>query len=344
MAIYYVRASGGNDGNTGLSFAQGWATISHAIATVTTGGNTILICADGTHYPSAQINIPIAGSFNSSIIIKGASATGIDDGTVATISGNVSATGPVIYHNQQSFYKWYNIRFTQAKNSCFQVSTSANSSKINFFRCRFDNAASNGFYCSEDSIYLVINFVECEFDNNTQRGLYTNHPSTGNTILIINCKFHDNTLSGYLFDGYNFMVPIFDSMFYRNGTYGFRSDGTSVSVNFLNCIFDNNVYSGVGLGLLGGSPGQINALNCIFSNNSYYGISVTHPTDYDFNIFDYNCFYNNTSGDTNKFGGIPPGSHNIFNNPLFTSTTPGSEDYTLQLNSPCINTGYGYNG
>lgn len=45
MTIYFVRASGGSDGNTGLSFAQGWATLSYAFLNSTTD-DTINVCSD----------------------------------------------------------------------------------------------------------------------------------------------------------------------------------------------------------------------------------------------------------------------------------------------------------
>lgn len=342
MSVYYVRSSGGNDSNTGLSFAQGWATVQKALNIATVGGDIVYICNDGIHYPSSILSTSATTStaFNY-VLIKGASDIGIDDGSRSTISGAMFSNS-LLYHNTIGDYFWDNIRFTDSTSTGYVIGSSANQSKTNFKNCRFDNHGVNGFFIAEEIENKVINFVGCEFDNNGSNGFECDFPSYGNDIFIYNCSFHNNTLSGFVHDGSRYMIPMYDCLFYSNGLYGFRSDSTTDSTYFFNCIFDNN-YIGIGMGITGGGVGQFNCFNCIFSNNSQYGIYFQN-SNYHFSFCDYNCFYNNTAGNINVLGGIPPGSNNLFVNPLYTSITPGSENYVLQSTSPCINTGFGYNG
>jgi len=43
-------------------------------------------------------------------------------------------------------------------------------------------------------------------------------------------------------------------------------------------------------------------------------------------------------------GGVLPGYGNVTTDPLFESIVSGSEDFSLQSTSPCLNAGYGYEG
>ena len=55
-------------------------------------------------------------------------------------------------------------------------------------------------------------------------------------------------------------------------------------------------------------------------------------------LMDYNHTHNNTSGVTDRTGGLP-GDNNVTGDPLFTSTTDGSEDFTPLTGSPLIGAG-----
>ena len=121
MATYYVRSSGGNDGNTGLSFALGWATIQFAADTAV-AGDLVLICADGTHLPTATIDIDInTGTDASRITFRGAAADGTDNGTVATISGASLGSGYIVNvaANTVDYVTVENLRFTGGPSTGF---------------------------------------------------------------------------------------------------------------------------------------------------------------------------------------------------------------------------------
>lgn len=49
MATYYVRSSGGSDGNAGTFFGAACATIQYAADNASAAGDVVLVCADGTH-------------------------------------------------------------------------------------------------------------------------------------------------------------------------------------------------------------------------------------------------------------------------------------------------------
>ncbi len=42
-ATYYVRSSGGSDGNAGTSFGAGWATIQYAADNASSAGDVVLV-------------------------------------------------------------------------------------------------------------------------------------------------------------------------------------------------------------------------------------------------------------------------------------------------------------
>ena len=88
MATYYVRSSGGNDSNAGTSFALGWATVGKAASTVTQG-DTVIICADGTHDVGTGADFSTNGNY---ILVTGADATGNVDGTKATVQATAAGT------------------------------------------------------------------------------------------------------------------------------------------------------------------------------------------------------------------------------------------------------------
>ena len=103
-------------------------------------------------------------------------------------------------------------------------------------------------------------------------------------------------------------------------------------------VFFGNSGNGIGeqSTQLAGGPARIT--NCIFRSNGGYGVSRgTWATQ--FAEIDYCCFSNNTSGAIEAGSVALAGPNNIYSDPLFTTETDGSEDFTLQVSSPCINAG-----
>jgi len=78
QTTYYVVASGGDDGETGVdSTTHAWATIAHAVATVS-AEDTVWLCS-GTHAVSSRITVPVGvnikGNGESSIISSSITTT-----------------------------------------------------------------------------------------------------------------------------------------------------------------------------------------------------------------------------------------------------------------------------
>jgi hypothetical protein len=65
VATYWVRSSGGDDGNPGTSFAQAKATLTAALALLTTKGDVLNVVNDGNHTcPTTAVNITTGAGTN----------------------------------------------------------------------------------------------------------------------------------------------------------------------------------------------------------------------------------------------------------------------------------------
>ena len=330
MTTFFVRQSGGNDTNDGLSFANGWATIQFAADTAV-AGDIVLIASDGTHTPTASVDIDTnAGTAAAGpVTFRGAGSAGEDDGTVATISGSSLPATTDLFTFVIDYTKWENLRFTAAtRHNLFDNNTSIGNVFVN---CRFDNAAEEG--CS----YLAVGFAQffnCEFDNNGGNGCGTDDLSSNRAgqIRAFNCSFHDNGENGIQSsDG---GLILLHCLFYDNTNHGLlinrdlESSGGSIIGN---CVFNGNtsgiLMSGSLIGIFFGS-----VYNCVFSNNSSHGVNFG-SAHIDGHV-DYNLYYLNTTAHRANF---PTGANDIEDdNPDFTSITDGSEDFTPATGSPLL--------
>lgn len=345
MATYFVRQSGGSDGNDGLSFAQGWATIQHAADTVASGGgDLVLICADGTHAPTATIDFDTnAGATENPNIFRGASAIGVDDGTVATVSGSGISSAPLFNLSIASlFMTLENLRLTAGTTFNINLGTALNDSFVNFINVRIDNASGAGVFNGESDAETVFQFINCEIDNNGADGIDSAGASRGG-LKIINCSIHNNTGDGVEeTSGVVSKAVCIKTLFYANGGHGLNINNDLRSTIIDGCVFFNNTLNGIEIG--GTTINDLVITNCIFRSNGGYGIDTNGGSLLQFAYADFNCFSNNTSGDIDINGGTPPGDNNVIDNPDFTSETGGSEDFTLQAGSPCLDVGLGYDG
>ncbi len=326
MATYYVRQSGGNDSNDGLSFANGWATVQKAADTAT-GGDLVLICDDGTHSPSVTVDFDTnAGSADAPITFRGAGSAGADDGTVATIDGgSLGASDDLIDKGVNSSYL------------VFEQLVFSNATQYNFFsdttgvtifrRCRFSSASSDGFRTQSTTVAHIY-FYDCEFDGNGADGYSINSSARGHSQFY-RCAFHDNTSDGARVSGYNanlFGAPNFHGcLFYDNGADGLTIDNYDGFHFIDHCTFFGNTSDGVSIG---GSTVQMTFItNSIFRSNGGYGINA-NSIDVD-RLFCRNiCSHNNTSGHIDINSGTIPGTGHVLEDPQFASETDGSEDFT----------------
>ena len=106
MATYWVRSSGGNDVNDGLSYAQAFATIAEGFDNVGQG-DTLRLVNDGVHTaPAFSDALTVQGTFNGTnytsdpgLIIEGVDSAG--DPALATVTA-VDATNTYFLYNASS--------------------------------------------------------------------------------------------------------------------------------------------------------------------------------------------------------------------------------------------------
>lgn len=358
MAIKYLRASGGLDTNDGLSFASGWASMNYAFSADNANriapGDTLAICGDLSGYamklsgsvspacgtnPTAATPVYVYAYDESGVLRSDGSRTALTcTGTLTNGLFNFTDTTSLVW------FRWSNLEFNGGgsglANYCIQTTNSDDFEGMSFWNCRFTNASSHGITArSSNTVGAQWRFYNCEIDNNgksgTGAGIDGLNPTRG-SYFMYGCKVHHNAGVGVEYGG---MGQFLRCMFYKNS-----SDGVSDTNNvggtgaiFEGCVFYGNTGDGLDMNA---STTFCNITNNIFSTNGGYGINVNSmDTDrIDQSLMTHNCSYANTAGHINVFTGVLPGT-NVLADPLFTSTTDGSEDFTVQTGSPCIDNG-----
>lgn len=338
MPTYYIRASGGSDSNSGLSFADAWSSLSKVLSMA--AGDTLIVCADGVYNLGKQTMSNTGTSRTSPIKIIGGNATGVIDGTVPTVSFPAVVTESVSI-NTASHFIFTGIRFTGGAGMFIKLGSSFSAGTACFIKCRIDNFSGDGLYSEETFYTKYIRFIYCEIDNNGGNGINCLRDDYGG-FRVYYSKIHHNTGDGIRDTTRQNNIEIIGNAIYRNGGDGidFFDETIGASVNS-NVIFSNG---GNGIRLLNSTVYGIVCVNNIIRSNGAYGVYVGSGSANALTYIDYNAVSNNTSGQTNISGGTLPGDVLITSDPLFVSEVDGSEDFTLQAGSPCLDVGLGYNG
>lgn len=343
MAIYYVDPLSGSDAAAGTSFGTAWATTQKAADTAV-AGDEVRLCATATETPAAQIDWDTnAGTATSFITFVGADATGTPLTTgYYTISGSsLPPTTNLFYWDAtgaSQYVRFKHIRLTGATNHNVRLGPESGSNVITalvFENCRFDSATVDGI---RQGYGIANQFVNCEVDNNGGCGYGPSGSSIAarNGFLFIHGgSIHNNGSAGAVV--INDRNIITSSLIYSNG-----GSGVELGRFFQYGLISNNtIYGNTGSGIgdaghsfLGQLAGQI--LGNSFVSNSLYGLENNRGSNVTAWI-DYNHYYNNTSGETDFTGGTP-GDNNQSGDPLFTSVSGGSEDFTPTSGSPLIRT------
>ncbi len=339
MATYYAfhNAGGGGVGTFGDPFTL------QELFDNTDAGDLGLVCNTGTYTPSTTITVDNASAATAAnpAIIRGANADGSDDGTIATISGSsLGASTDLLNMGVASLsIRLENLRITGATDDNIVISGSINNGNISLYNCRIDSATGEGIEMQETS-YCVVVIVGCEIDGNGGNGI-TPNAATRYTPILINCKVHDNTANGMVIGG-GALLPsptkIVGCSFYDNGDNGIETISAVPGIIVVNSVFFGNTNAGIEI--LNTLYGFV-SVNNIFRSNGGYGINTNTGSSGQFAFCDYNCYHNNTSGALDI---STPGSNNVTSDPTFTSEIDGSEDFSLQSGSPCIDAGFGYGG
>ena len=346
MADYYVRATGGSNGNSGTSFGAGWATIAYAI-TNTTSFDRIFLCSDVSNKFSLSASItnwPYSREWIGADLIDGSPYNGTGRSyLIASVPlGNMCSTA---YHSNML---WQDIDFDANSQASVAFSFPTWTSTMRnaaFVNCGFHGGTADGVVlnCTASTANAIdpVMFYDCDIYDNARYGLY--NVSSGSFIMS-NCSIHHNNSYNYYGLGNPAIHAIFDTCrIFRSATNSGLEFPGETPVTMVNCVVYDNFSHGLAFT---GATFRGNIRNTIFANNGGYGITQTAGLNSPWFHGDYNCFYSNTSGalGTTINSGVIPGTHNVIADPTFVSTVNNSEDFTLLSGSPCLDVGIGFAG
>lgn len=340
MTTFYLRASGGSDGNTGLSFAQAWAT-AQKMADTMVAGDVGLVASDGTY----TLFVPVlfdtnAGTFGAPIKWRGAGPLGEDDGSIATFNGsNIFPNGATFKAgttNQMSFTWFEGLRWTAGV--IYNWHIPSDQQGLKFERCRFDNAVDFGIRVDTANPRCV--FIDCEIDSNGDDGLAQTSNSLG-FCYMQNCLIHDNVGHGL---NWGHVISLHNCWVFKNGGDGVRCVGSTPFLTIVNCVIDENAGDGITWDATNDLARYV-MFNNIISNNGGWGFTFDGAGYW--GLYGSNLFFNNTLGDVTLDGvsadtfadfDVLPGS--ITGDPKYLNTTNGSEDYRVASDSPALKAAY----
>ena len=345
MAVYYVDPQNGNDSNTGLNpTTQQWLTTQKALDNVAVTDEVRLMNTQ-TETLSATLTETTNAAEETAIKFIGADSNG-DPLTTGVYTISANGLGANLYNTTQDYYIWERVRFTDADATYVNISETGNVAANHLFKyCRIDNAGSHGVILEAQGWQ----FIECEIDNNGGMGIHIDTVNRANAYTAINCDVHGNTSHGIEIAGsYN---TIYGNRFYLNGGNGIYILRYCGFIFIHANVFFNNTSSGLRFQGAEASQSNVRVFNNIFDNNGAYGMSVDASYEPVTWFIDNNQYDDNTSGAVDWLGigysdaqinGNGFGTSNVTGDPLFTSVTPGAEDFTLQSGSSCTDVGFGY--
>lgn len=349
-AVRY-QGAGGSDDSTGLSWAKRVLTIQCAVDSMQAGDTVYL---EGRTI-TTKINVDMHGTVHSSptitnpIYIIGCNSSGValTDTNMATITTASTISCLCSLSTASDYLRFRNIKWDGGGNgkatNCITGAALDGPDGLTFQNCRITNASVHGVaYRVGTTIGLPWTFTRCRIDNNGKSG-------TGNGVQVFSstraqarfefCRVDNNDSIGVCAGGSGTQT-IISCLFYNNGIAGFMNLAASEVVIVNNTFYNNktalNIFQNSVILAFINNIGSSNATAFINTNTSNltYWKAMT--------IMNNDSYNNGAIIDIN--GGVMPGVGNITTNPKFVSTTGGSEDFNLQSDSPCKNTGIGVMG
>ena len=310
-ATYYV-STGGDDGAAG-SIEAPFLTPAFAMSQML-AGDTMYIKADGDYATEDGANDCIllvdisVGTVRT--IIEGYTTTPGDGGVVTFDGGPASCSYGILF--SATSIQYYAFRNIEVENAAVQGFRCNGNDYVVFINC---SATITAGYAFVADTYCV--FERCN------GGI-----ETGGYSTLYGCTAVDCALDVFVVGASSLIFGcVIDGI--ANGKGGIYSAGDFVSV--VNCTIDgHDVTTNYGIYLAGI---RINLYNNIVRDctNGIYSLA----TNVDKRYSDYNCVY---SCGTAYFYWLY-GAHSITGDPKHTSA--GTGVYTLESDSPCINTGVG---
>lgn len=324
-AIWYCKhnASGGGTGTTASPFQPQEAADNGALA----AGDTIVILNTGTYATTATWDIDTtAGTIDNWILVVGATAGNVIDGTRATLDA-VGAGGGFVINITVDYWHFRNLRITGSTGTAHGTDGGVNANgSADFTNCRFDNHGEDGIYCPNSGDAWKLTY--CELDNNGDAGWDVNSTNARGKVMFVDCYIHDNTTYGVHTGGGNAAIQI--GCFVINCIVADNNIGVSVGdpseamANFLSVgsTYYSNASHAIELSDEMTSQPLIVQRN-IFANNGGYGIEFNGATPTETFILDYNTFSNNATGNVENLTATAHGTQNTSETVTFVGA-PGN--------------------
>lgn len=329
MATYYVDPAAGSDSAAGTAFGTAWATTQKAADTVA-AGDEVRLCKSATETISAVIDFDTtSGSLSSFIRFVSYAADGSAESDGYTIN-TTSSIGAIVEITTIDYYNFTGITFDANDSAVNSLLSDYDDGSlfINFTRCVFKDATSDNFLVRGSAWGLY----NCEITGAGRYGLGHASSNRGD-IHMFGCSIHHNTSHGWHVDrSYSKCI---NCLVYRNGGDGIAGVSNGSQLTIMNSTF----YANTGDGYSTMDATNRNAWAIIgntFVSNGAYGVSIGSAARFP-QIRGQNHHYGNTSGAVDVTGAM--GDDLITGDPLFTSTTDGSEDFRPASNSPLATAG-----
>jgi len=225
---------------------------------------------------------------------------------------------------------------------------------ISIDNCRAYNNVNSGFHIYNNVSDVTYN--NCDAYNNTKNGFYVYPTSTGGGFICNDCSAYSNGDAGYSPQSEVHTAELNRCFGYGNSKQGLVSDNPSKYVELESSLFYENTQNGVEItnstdsymtnctSVDNGSlyanvyvdlaTGNVFPLKNVICYGAKYGIQSNGSVD---PVVTYSDVYG--ASDTNyKDMTDPTGSNgNISSDPKFKDAA--NDDYSLDITSPCINTG-----
>lgn len=327
MATYYVDPVSGNDGNAGTSLGTAWKTTQKALDTAV-AGDSVRLCATGVETITATIDADTnAGTSINPIRFFAANASGTIDGTKYTIRAGAAITAVINFAAAADATRWQGVDFDGNSQATYAIYNNVDGSDgHNFTACRSRRATSHGIYIRGSAW----RFDGHESDNNGGQGIGHSAANRAN-IYFFRGSLHHNASTGWLVDANGCRLT--GSRVYRNGGSG----GVELGSNSNGFMCEGNTFYGNtndGLRFFNATSRSDNAvIGNTFTANTAYGIRFNTADSDTASV----CDYNHTHGNGTAASDLTlPGNFNKTGDPLFTSTTNGSEDFRPSSSSPLV--------
>lgn len=318
MATYYVDGAAGNDSNAGTSTGAAWATIGHALATIS-GGDLVYVKASAIYSISSGLTFSTGTAGTLTRLIGYTTTPG--DGGQATIQ----ATAVIVALTMSGYDCRAENLVIDGNGLATQgiAITGANANVV--VNCTVKNCTTygcllDGTYdgpslvgvevtgCSGTAAVYVMGAVGsqiagCKIHGNTCTGIET----TVNDVSILDCLIYGNTGSSSM--GIYFVIDgSAGGLVWRNTIHGNGSDGIYVTNSFGNW--------------------RVNGIrNNILTSNGGYGInapSLSSPTlDA---ATDYNWFGSGSLANTSgaRSSNLQAGPHDLSGDPQYINASSGN--------------------